>query len=163
MKTFLFKWLIALQKKRDQGFTIVELVVVLVILGILATIVAVAGFGQVSQARIVEARNNIANLSRAQQAFLVQRGRFADTIAELQSAPSSADTPAGSETASYTYDMQVGSDVIINAVPRQPAFTPIAGRVFLSGEVPLFVICDGTQGTPPTMSSVQSPSDCPNN
>lgn len=64
------------RRSREAGFTMIELLVVMVILGLLAALVAPNFFGQASKARVKTARLQIANLSTALDALALDTGRY---------------------------------------------------------------------------------------
>jgi len=78
-------WL--LQDKRwqqqEQGFTLLEVTIVLVISGILAAIALPSFLNQASKAKQVEAKMYLGTLNRAQQSYMLERAQFADTVAQL--------------------------------------------------------------------------------
>ncbi|MDB6030336.1 MAG: xcpT 8 [Verrucomicrobiales bacterium] len=64
------------QKRTRQAFTLIELLLVLVILGILAAIVVPKFSGRTEQARQAAAQSQIATLSTALDAFEVDNGYY---------------------------------------------------------------------------------------
>lgn len=58
------------------GFTLTELLVALVIIGILATVVTVNVVDHVSRSRVVQAKDQIAELSKALDVFRIERHRY---------------------------------------------------------------------------------------
>ena len=76
-----------------KGFTLLELIIVIIIIGVLATL----GFTQytkvVERGRIAEARAILGSLRTAQQAYYLERGFYATTLTDLAvDAPTSAAT-----------------------------------------------------------------------
>src|SRR5665648_119254 len=63
---------------RNSGFTIVELLIVIVVIGILATITVVAYNGIQSRARDTVRKNDLAQLSKALKLYAVDNGDYAE-------------------------------------------------------------------------------------
>jgi len=61
---------------RQSGFTLVELLLVMVILGLLASLVLPNFFGQAAKARVKAARVQISSLGTALDAFALDVGRY---------------------------------------------------------------------------------------
>ena len=72
-----------LLQQRERAFTLIELLVVTVIVGILAAVSLPNLIDQVGKARETEAKNQLGSMSRAQQAFHVEKQVFANSLNEL--------------------------------------------------------------------------------
>jgi general secretion pathway protein G len=77
--------------RRNRGFTLIELMLVMVILAILAAIVVPKFTGKSEQARVAAAKTDIAGIETALDAFEIENGRYPTTeegLAALMEAPS---------------------------------------------------------------------------
>ena len=70
--------------KKQSGFTLIEVIVVLVILGILASIVAPNVIGNVDKSRVVKAKQDIRAIESALQMYRVDNFRYPTTDQGLQ-------------------------------------------------------------------------------
>lgn len=78
------------QHRRAAGFSLIELLLVLVILGVLVGIVVTKFTGRSEQARIVAARADLSAIETALDAFEIDNGRFptsAEGLETLLAAP----------------------------------------------------------------------------
>lgn len=64
---------------RPRGMTLIEIMVVIVILGLIASAVAVNVVGQMSKARIDTAKNDVRKISEGVDTFKVLKGRYPST------------------------------------------------------------------------------------
>lgn len=79
-------------KRAEDGFTLVELLVVIFIIGLLATIVAINVLPAQDTASITTAKANIRNLEQAIETYRLDHNRYpetADGLQALKSAPAS--------------------------------------------------------------------------
>jgi general secretion pathway protein G len=74
--------------KRQGGFTLVEMIVVITIIGILATLVVVRYSGQTDQAKVAAAKSQLAQIEGAVISFNSHVGRLPKSLVELVEKPS---------------------------------------------------------------------------
>jgi general secretion pathway protein G len=71
-------------RSRQKGFTLMELLVVVAILGILATLVTVNVVGYLSRAKVEEAKSQLVQLAQGVQTFRIDHGRYPTNEEGLQ-------------------------------------------------------------------------------
>ncbi|XGV96967.1 MAG: type IV pilin-like G/H family protein [Leptolyngbya sp. BL-A-14] len=69
--------------RQEEGFTLLEITIVLVISGILAAIALPSFLNQASKAKQVEAAMYLGTLNRAQQGYMLEHARFAESASTL--------------------------------------------------------------------------------
>jgi general secretion pathway protein G len=74
----------------ERGFTLVEMIVVIAIIGVLATIVVIKYAGQTDQAKVATAKAHLAQLESAVISFQANTGRIPASLTELIEKPSIA-------------------------------------------------------------------------
>ncbi|MBB5715451.1 general secretion pathway protein G [Sphingomonas aerophila] len=82
------------RRRGEEGFTLVELMVVIVIVGLLATIVAINVIPAGDKGRVVKAKADIAQIEGGLEQFRLQFSRYPSTtegLAALTTAPSGID------------------------------------------------------------------------
>lgn len=99
-------------KNKQSGFTIVELLIVIVVIGILAAITIVAYNGIQERARVATAQSDLANIAKKMGLYYAQYGEYPDTVAEIQAAKIST-TNKGADSAIYCGNSS-GYAVILN-------------------------------------------------
>ncbi len=72
--------------KKDRGFTIVELLIVIVVIGILAAIVIVAYNGVQNRAKTTKAQTNASAVQKVAEAYNADNGVYPGTIAHFAAA-----------------------------------------------------------------------------
>ena len=83
--------------RRMRGFTLVEIMVVVVILGILAVLIVPRVVGRTDEARTVAAKQDVAAIMQAMKLYRLDNGRYPSTeqgIAALVTKPQSDPVPA---------------------------------------------------------------------
>lgn len=89
---------------RQRGFTLIEIMVVVVIMGILAALVVPKLMGRADDARIQAARQDIANIMQSLKLYKLDNGRYPTTEQGLQALvakPTSGPEPKGWKAGGY--------------------------------------------------------------
>ncbi len=73
----------ALSLIRRGGFTLVELLLVVAILGVLATVAIINTQGMSNEARVSATRSTISAIEQAARTYEIRTGRFPDSLAQL--------------------------------------------------------------------------------
>ena len=93
-----------MQGKLHRGFTLIEVMVVIVILGVLAALIVPKVMGRPDEARIVAAKQDIAAISQALKLYRLDNRRYPTTEQGLQALvekPSAAPVPDNWKTGGY--------------------------------------------------------------
>ncbi|PCG16011.1 MULTISPECIES: type II secretion system major pseudopilin GspG [Sphingomonas] len=99
------------KRRKKNGFTLVELMVVIVIIGLLATIVALNVLPSGDTARIQKAKADIATIEQGLELYRLQMGSYPTTQQGLQALVSA---PPGADAARY----QAGG--YVKKLPKDP-------------------------------------------
>jgi prepilin-type N-terminal cleavage/methylation domain-containing protein len=138
------------KKNGEKGFTLIELLVVIIIIGILAAIALPSFLNQAAKARQSEAKTYVGSANRAQQAYYLEKQRFADSLTNLS-------IGVAATTENYTYSTigasrgttGTAANAYSGAEPREPSIKAYVGAVNLatpagSGEATtLAALCEG--------------------
>lgn len=95
--------------QRQQGFTLIELIVVVVILGLLGSIIAPKFLGKTDTARIQKAKTDIGALESALELYKLDNYTYPTTdqgLESLVSQPSSDPVPANWQKGGYIKKMR---------------------------------------------------------
>jgi general secretion pathway protein G len=100
-------------RPRTAGFTLIEIMAVVLIIGMLSGIVGFAVFQQVDKARVVTARAQIDRLESALELYSMDNGRFPSTEQGLDSlinAPSGSPEPVNYQPGGYLKGGELPAD-----------------------------------------------------
>jgi len=124
------------RRERQSGFTMIELLVVMVILGMLAALVAPNFFQNVGKARAKTARVQIANLSTALDALALDTGRYPNSSEGIDAL---LDPPSG---------MDMWDGPYIKKLPRDPWGNEYVYRGPEGGRGDYEIMSYGADGSP---------------
>jgi general secretion pathway protein G len=102
------------QRINNQGFTLIEIMVVIVILGVLAALIAPKFIGQEEKARKIQAKVQIKSLETALHLYKLDTGNYPGTEQGLQAL---VEPPATGELAKYWRE---GGYLEKGKVPKDP-------------------------------------------
>ncbi len=80
-------------KRIQQGFTLIEMMVVIVIMGILASLIVPKIMGRPDEARVIAAKQDIASVMQALKLYKLDNQRYPTTEQGLQALVSKPTTP----------------------------------------------------------------------
>lgn len=142
---FLLKFFISY--KKSQGYTLIELLVAVIIVGILSAIAIPSFFNQVNKARQSEAIQLNSHVLKAERGYYLENGRFTDDWAELN-------LGAAKKTNNYTQDLiALNADnggirtLLISFEPRYPALKSYVGAITINLDTNEFFVqlCEAIQ------------------
>lgn len=128
VETGLEAWLWRRYQRQEEGFTLLEVTIVLVISGLLAAIALPSFLNQASKAKQVEATMSLGTLNRAQQGYMLEHGRFADNANTLG--------VAIHNSSHYSYSIRVDSAgdqfAVHDATALSPSLQPYVGMAAIT-------------------------------
>ncbi|MGG6268602.1 type IV pilin-like G/H family protein [Leptolyngbya sp. AN10] len=152
-----------LSKKKDQGFTLIELLVVIIIIGILSAIALPSFLNQANKGKQSEAKTYVGTLNRTQQAYFLEKGKFAASLDEMSK-------PVAAATENYTYSSappdKVTDKVLSLGTSKGAALRSYGGTVFLevdsaSGEANTNgILCENTKPGTTAVAIAESATKC---
>jgi type IV pilus assembly protein PilA len=99
------------KKKGEQGFTLVELLVVIVIIGILTAIALPSFLNQTAKAKQVEAKTNMSSMNKIQQAFRIENATFTSNFNDL-----ALGRLVGANNPAYSYSIPTATAAAFNGL-----------------------------------------------
>jgi type IV pilus assembly protein PilA len=107
-------------EQRQQGFTLVELLVVMIIVAALAAITAPSLMAQIARARSTEALSNVSSINRSQQVLYHVRTTFTNDLADIEARVTG-------EYYTYTLDTPTDDYFTVNSVNLQNDLKGVSG------------------------------------
>ena len=124
------------RKKREMGFSLIELLIVMVIMGLLAALVGPRMFGKVGKSKQNAARSQMALFETALDTYRLDVGKYPTTEQGLGAL---RNRPSGLEKWDGPY--------LPKAVPKDPWGNPYVYKRTDGGEVEIISLgADGTEG-----------------
>ncbi|NMF84973.1 type IV pilin-like G/H family protein [Nodosilinea sp. P-1105] len=149
---------IANRKAQSQGFTLLELMIVVVILGLLSALVWPSFMRYTTRARQANALKYVGSLSRAQQYYFLEHARFASSLAELGFNHLDAAPDYG-----YAVKLADNGTTVVVAAPANDELKGYAGLVYTTTDnggnaVISTLVCEGSRTAiaAPTLVAVGS-------
>lgn len=117
--------------KKSKGFTLLELMIVVAIIGVVASVAIPAYTGYLTTARMSEAKNNIAALKLAEEEYYLENNNYFDgaNAGEINTNSGSLWTVSAGESGTPYFDYAIivsGAGYTITAQGK--AGTPVDGK-----------------------------------
>lgn len=115
-----YRKLITKYQNDSAGFTLIELMVVIAILGVLTAIGTNAFLNEIPKAKQAEAKTTVAHINSAQSTYWLKRGTFANTMNDLA---------LGLQTVTSNYTYNITGNTTLATVNAIPASSTLKGYV----------------------------------
>jgi general secretion pathway protein G len=104
-------------RRAPRGMTLIEIMVVLVILGLIASAVVIAVFPQLQRARVDRTKLDIGNIESALKLYNARKGKFPDTGTGLKALVDMEildKMPKDAWGNDYVYTLEAGRPIVIS-------------------------------------------------
>jgi type IV pilus assembly protein PilA len=115
------------RNQSEKGFTLVELLVVIIIIGILAAISLPNFMNQTAKAKQSEAKQNVSLVNKAQNNYRAEKNKFADKFDDLAISVLKGNTTDFTANYSYTLSSNNSDSATITAQSKDSALKSYAG------------------------------------
>jgi type IV pilus assembly protein PilA len=148
--------------RKTGGFTLVELLVVLIMVGALSAIALPSYLNNASRSRTSEAKANLGAALRSQQSFRIENGTFAADISQLE-------VKLGGDLYTYRVENTVTDTYVAmtSSTQRDDLKVISSGLIFNSNDTYTRVVCESdttqltaTRALAPSATEVQN-GECP--
>ena len=136
--------------KNNSGFTLLELLVSIIIIGVLASIALPSLLGQTNRAKQTEAKLNLSSLNKAQQVFYLENNEFVSNVAEIGKLGIGIVPESANYSITFANPAE-GAGVVMIANAKGEAFKSYAAGIGLayqggaSEPATLTVLCESTE------------------
>ena len=154
-------------QKNDEGFTLIELLAVIMIVGILAAIAIPNLLNQDVKAKQTEAKQNIALVNKAQNAYRAENSTFASSFDILAIGSVTGGTTGTTTNYVYGLTQTIATDsAVVTGSPNDAALRAFSGgntrftngsNMNVIGTVMCETIVVGATATPPTITAGTRP------
>lgn len=120
-------------ERKKGGFTLLELIVVITIIGILASLVVVRTSGFGPRARRMKVESDLQNILKVAEAIYVETGRYPESIEAMINATDANGLPLSASLEDYPKDPWAG-EYVYEIIDGSPSVTCLGADNEMGGE-----------------------------